>query len=179
MKSRLSQVKNLFLLGNNDLPKVSIYTFIIKTKLGKILHPNFVCSLLSDLFGIQSRAGCQCSSMYGQKVLGIDLKLSREYKEALMNGQELLRMGYTRVNFNYFMTPEDTEYILQAIEFICQYGWMFLPHYKFDQDLGYWINRDEVEQKQRSWLGEIDYSSGKMSYLSSRDEKQRGQFPFF
>lgn len=81
--------------------------------------------------------------MYGQKVLGIDLKLSREYKEALMNGQELLRMGYTRVNFNYFMTPEDTEYILQAIEFICQYGWMFLPHYKFDQDLGYWINRED------------------------------------
>ena len=83
-----------------------------------------------------------------------------------MNGQELLRMGFTRVNFNYFMTEEDICYLLDAIEFVCEFGWMFLPHYKFDQDLGVWINRDEVEQKQRSWLGEIDYSGGSMKYGS-------------
>lgn len=74
---RLSGIKNLFVLGNNKLPKVAIYTFIIKSKKGKLLHPNFVTSLLNDLFGIQSRAGCQCSSMYGQKILGIDLDMSR------------------------------------------------------------------------------------------------------
>lgn len=67
-------------------------------------------------------------------------------------------MGFTRVNFNYFLTDEDVDYILDAIEFVCLYGWMFLPHYKFDQDIGDWVNRDESEQKQRSWLGEIDYS---------------------
>ena len=65
-------------------------------------------------------------------MLGIDLKLSREYKEALMSGQELLRMGFSRVNFNYFMTEEEVYYLLYAIEFICNYGWMLLPHYKFD-----------------------------------------------
>lgn len=99
------------------------------------------------MFGIQSRAGCQCSAMYGQKILGIDLKLSREYKEALMNGQELLRMGFTRVNFSYFFPDEMIQYIIDAIEFIAKYGWMMLPHYKFDQDVGNWINRDEYEQK--------------------------------
>jgi len=56
--------------------------------------------------------------MYGQKLLGIDLKLSREFKEALMSGQELLRMGFTRVNFNYFLTDEDVNYIVDAIEFV-------------------------------------------------------------
>ena len=56
---------------------------------------------------------------------------------------------------------------------------MFLPHYKFDIDLGTWINRDEHEQKQRSWIGEIDYSQGKMNYLSSSDKKLRGEFPFY
>lgn len=40
--------------------------------------------------------------MYGQKILGIDLALSRRYKEALYEGHELLRMGYTRFNLNYF-----------------------------------------------------------------------------
>jgi len=37
---------------------------------------------------------------------------------------------------------------------------MLLPNYKFDVDLGIWVSRDEKEQKQRVWLGEIDYSSG-------------------
>lgn len=36
-----------------------------------------------------------------------------------------------------------------------------------------------MESKQRSWLGEIDYSSGEMTYLSSKDEQLRGSFPFF
>jgi selenocysteine lyase/cysteine desulfurase len=75
-----------------------------------------------------------CSAIYGQKILGIDLKLSREYKEALMNGQELLRMGFSRINFNYYISEEEIDYILDAIEFICDYGWLFLPHYKFDID---------------------------------------------
>jgi hypothetical protein len=41
-------------------------------------------------------------------------------------------MGYTRVNFSFFLTDQDIEYVIEAIEFISEYGWMFLPHYKFD-----------------------------------------------
>ena len=81
--------------------------------------------------------------MYGQKILGIDLALSRRYKEALFDGHELLRMGYSRFNLNYFMTDDEVDYILSAIEFVCQYGWMFLPNYKFDVDLGIWVHRLE------------------------------------
>ena len=78
----------------------------------KFLNPAFVVSLLNDLFGIQSRSGCLCASMFGQKMLGIDLKLSGEYKEALFDGNELLRLGYTRINLNYFIPDEEIEYIL-------------------------------------------------------------------
>lgn len=159
---RLSNIDNLYLLGNNRLPKVAIFSFIVKTRYGKILHPFFVTSLMNDLFGIQTRSGCSCAAMYGQKILGIDLTLSRRYKEALYEGHELLRMGYTRLNFNYFMSEEDIEYVLSAIEFVCKYGWMFLPSYKFDVDLGIWVHRTEQEQQTRVWLGEIDYSTGSM-----------------
>jgi selenocysteine lyase/cysteine desulfurase len=62
---RLLKLENLFLLGNNNLPKVSIFSFVIKSKKGKILHSNFVTQLLNDIFGIQSRAGCMCSAIYG------------------------------------------------------------------------------------------------------------------
>jgi len=41
--------------------------------------------------------------MYGQKILGIDLKLSREFKEALFDGNEILRVGFVRINLNYFI----------------------------------------------------------------------------
>lgn len=96
-----------------------------------------------------------------------------------MSGNELLRIGFTRVNFNYFITDSEVEYICNAIKFIAEFGWMLLPHYKFNQDDGVWVNRDEQEQKQRSWLGEIDYSSGSMQYLKSTDPGLRGEFPFF
>lgn len=84
--------------------------------------------------------------MYGQELLGLDVKYSREMKDALMNGNELMRIGFTRMNFNFFMHPDEMEYALDAIEFVANYGWMLLPHYKFDIDLGIWINRDEHEQ---------------------------------
>ena len=100
-------------------------------------------------------------------------------KDALMNGIELMRIGFIRINFNYFANEDETDYILNALEFICKHGWMLLPHYKFDIDTGVWINRDESEIKLRSWLGEIDYSSGSMQYLKSTDENLRGKFPFF
>ena len=102
--------------------------------------------------------------MYGQKMLGIDLTLSREYKQALFDGNEVLRLGYTRINLNYFLPAEELEYVLKSIEFIAEYGWMFLPHYQFEPETGIWVNREEKESRVRSWLGQIDYSSGAMSY---------------
>lgn len=39
---RLLKVPNLVLMGNNKLPKVPIFAFVIRTFNGKILHPNFV-----------------------------------------------------------------------------------------------------------------------------------------
>jgi selenocysteine lyase/cysteine desulfurase len=69
--SRLKPLLNskLFLLGNNnDLPKVGIYSFLIRARVNggwKFLNPPFVVSLLNDLFGLQTRSGCLCAGMYG------------------------------------------------------------------------------------------------------------------
>jgi len=142
---RLNSIPNLVLLGNNNLPKVSIYTFLIKSRFGKILHFNFITSILNDLFGIQTRSGCICSAVWGQKILGIDLALSRRYKEVLFEGHELMRMGFTRFNLPYFASMEEIDYIIDCIEFVANLGWMFLPNYKFDVDLGIWVSRDEKE----------------------------------
>lgn len=131
------------------------------------MPPQFVVSLLNDLFGLQTRAGCQCAALFGQKILGVDLKLSREFKEALFDGQEVLRVGFTRFNLNYFLNDEEVEYILNAIEFVTKYGWLLFPHYQFEAETGYWVNREEKEVRVRSWLGAIDYSHGQMLYPTS------------
>ena len=91
--------------------------------------------------------------MFGQKVLGLDLKLSREFKEALFDGNEVLRVGFARVNLNFFLDDTEIDYILSAIEFVAKYGWMFLPHYQFESETGIWINREEKESRTRTWLG--------------------------
>ena len=63
----------------------------------------------------------------------------------MFEGNEVLRVGYTRLSFNFLYTDEDVDYVINAIEFIASYGWMFLPHYQFDLDSGIWVNRDEKE----------------------------------
>lgn len=62
------------------------------------------------------------------------------------------------------MNDEDVDYIIKAIAFISDYGWMFLPHYQFEPETGFWVNRNEKEIRVRSWLGKIDYSYGNMLY---------------
>jgi hypothetical protein len=44
----------------------------------------------------------------------------------------MFRIGFTRINFSWFFNDEDIEYIMSAIEFVCKFGYMFLPHYRFD-----------------------------------------------
>lgn len=165
---RFAKNNKLFLLSNNNgLPKVGIFSFLIKVKVGsgwKFLNPPFVVSLLNDLFGLQTRSGCLCAGMYGQKLLGINLALSREFKEALFDGNEVLRVGFIRLNLNYFIDEAELEYILSALDFVSNYAWMFLPHYQFEGDTGIWVNREEKESRVRVWLGQIDYSHGKMDY---------------
>ena len=52
---------NLIILGGDAVATsaVPILSFLVRSG-PAYLHYNFVCQLLNDLFGIQSRGGCQC-----------------------------------------------------------------------------------------------------------------------
>jgi selenocysteine lyase/cysteine desulfurase len=54
--------------GTRRLPIVSF--MIRRSRGGRYLHYNYVCALLNDLFGIQSRGGCACAGPYGLALLG-------------------------------------------------------------------------------------------------------------
>ncbi len=67
-KKRLkADCPNLVLLGNPDLPRLPVVSFVVRNpKSGLLLHYNFVCAVLNDLFGLQARGGCACAGPYAQ-----------------------------------------------------------------------------------------------------------------
>jgi hypothetical protein len=104
----------------------------------RYLHHNFVVTLLNDLFGIQTRGGCSCAGPYGHRLLGIDLVHSQAYEREILRGCEGIKPGWTRINFNYFISMRVFEFLLDAIEFVAEHGWRFLPLYRFVPESGLW-----------------------------------------
>ena len=61
VKEHLGSVKNLILLGNRDLSRLPVLSFVIThPETGLFLHYNFVCAILNDLFGIQVKYCIYC-----------------------------------------------------------------------------------------------------------------------
>ena len=167
-----SRAPNLVLLGSKeeqatDDGHLPILSFLIRCG-DRFLHYNFVCALLNDLFGIQSRGGCQCAGPYSQRLLGLTTApssgigggavpsaVNRQVEAALLDKAELLRPGYSRLSLPYCMSPKCKEYILSALEFVATHGWRFLVYYRCSQRTGEWRHHTRVGRplgKDRAWL---------------------------
>lgn len=153
---------NIEVLGNHDADRLSIVSFIVRYG-ERYLHHNFVVAVLNDLFGIQSRGGCSCAGPYGHRLLGIDLERSHEFEREITRGCEGIKPGWVRVNFNYFISDQVVEFILDAVHFVANEGWRLLPHYRFDPETALWRHRTPLVEPPLS-LDDIDYSSGSMEY---------------
>ena len=153
---------NIEILGNHDADRLSIVSFIVRYG-ERYLHHNFVVAVLNDLFGIQSRGGCSCAGPYGHRLLGIDLERSHEFEREITRGCEGIKPGWVRVNFNYFISDQVVDFILDAVHFVADQGWRLLPHYRFDPETALWRHRRPLAEPPLS-LHDIDYSQGAMDY---------------
>lgn len=139
---------NLRILGNPDADRLSIVSFLVRAPqhLGenRYLHHNFVVALLNDLFGIQARGGCSCAGPYGHRLLGIDADTSARFEAEISAGCEVIKPGWVRVNFNYFIPDEEFDYLVEAVHLVAEAGWRLLPLYRFDAATGGWRHRDGV-----------------------------------
>ncbi|ETI36476.1 hypothetical protein F441_17267 [Phytophthora nicotianae CJ01A1] len=133
----LGKNENIILLGHDNVDQLPIFSFLVRFG-DRFLHHNFVCALLNDLFGIQARGGCQCAGPFGARLLG----LSREHITALgyavVAKDEVLKPGVARMSFPYFADEGEVEYILDAVNFVADHGWKFLPKYEYDPHNGAW-----------------------------------------
>ncbi|CAL2257362.1 unnamed protein product [Prunus armeniaca] len=133
--------------GGGEGPKEGIYMWReTGNGKGKPLHGAFVAALLNDLFGIQSRGGCACAGPYGHNLLKIDDTLSHYYRSAILKGYLGVKPGWTRISFPYYISNDEFEFILTALEFIAIYGQRFLPLYHFNLRSGSWTFKKKAHQ---------------------------------
>ncbi len=162
--ARWEQHPSIQILGNREAFRLSIVSFVVKHG-GRYLHHNYVASLLNDLFGIQARAGCSCAGPYGHRLLHIDLERSHEFEREILRGCEGIKPGWVRVNFNYFVTDEIADFILEAVELVARDGWKLLPEYGFEPSTGRWLHHRGCP-KPPMRLTDLSYRTGKLEYRS-------------
>jgi selenocysteine lyase/cysteine desulfurase len=170
-----SKNANIAILGNREAWRLSIVSFIVRHRRA-YLHHNFVVALLNDLFGIQSRGGCGCAGPYGHRLLGIDIDTSKEFEREIVRGCEGIKPGWVRVNFNYFLSETQFQFIIDAIQLIANDGWKLLPHYAFDPDTGEWRHRGH-NPKTVMRLDDISYRAGKLEYRSRHSTEPEWALP--
>lgn len=134
------------ILGNPDpARRVGIVSLNIRDPKQQYLHPRLITTLLNDLFGIQSRAGCSCAGPYGHQLLGIDDQKAEEYRSWISRGYHGVKPGWCRVGFHYVFDDDEVEYLLRCVEFVAEHGYRFVHFYRFDARSGGWQHRDWQE----------------------------------
>ncbi len=135
-----SQNPNIEMMGNLDAERLSIVSFVVKHD-GRALHHNYVVALLNDLFGIQARGGCSCAGPYGHRLLSIDDDTSGRISSAVGEGCEVIKPGWVRVNFNYFIDEEEFQFLVDAVDLVASKGWRLLNDYQYEAATAVWRHK--------------------------------------
>ncbi|KAK6626395.1 hypothetical protein RUM43_006706 [Polyplax serrata] len=170
----LAHVKNIpefLLLGNSShcLKRLPFFSFIVRHPRGMFLHHNFVCSVLSDVFGIQVRGSCADAGSHALDFMGIDINLAEEYDRVLLScgdesrtELEILRPGFCRISLPFCISDAELGFILEALKMVATEGWKLLPQYTLKSSTGEWKHHSNSIFKDRKWLGSLKYVEGKL-----------------
>ncbi|EDQ86077.1 uncharacterized protein MONBRDRAFT_28535 [Monosiga brevicollis MX1] len=148
----------MVLLGPDTEEKLTVSSFLLRCA-GKMLHYNFVVSLLNDIFGIQTRGGCSCAGPYVTKLLQPTDDMTNWMHHEARKGHFGAKLGWTRLNFPYFFTDEQADYVSKAVALVAVHGWRMLKHYNFDVVTGFWTHKDFTPAPRQSLLNLFNESS--------------------
>ncbi|MVN88827.1 aminotransferase class V-fold PLP-dependent enzyme [Deinococcus sp. HMF7620] len=164
--ARLRPNPRLRLLGNLDAPRLAFLSFLTFTSSGGQLHPRLVVRLLNDLFGIQARGGCACAGPYGHALLRVDDQTSERYFQCALNHVDGVKPGWTRLNLAPWATDEEVAFLLDAVEFVAEYGERFVALYDFDWMSGAWTHPADTApldlfgaERPRQEAGSVPYAA--------------------
>jgi hypothetical protein len=154
------------ILGSTTLPRLSIVSLGLRHARG-MLHPHFVVAVLNDLFGIQARGGCFCAGPYLQRLHDLDDGLVGAMETEVLRGAEGIKLGWFRVNFNYFVSDRVVDYVIDAVHLVADQGEKLLPLYRFDPFTGLWHHRDGRARPPVS-LFDVSYGGAAMEFGAAR-----------
>ncbi len=147
IQKELSKIKNLVLMDalhseDEKYVKLPVFSFLIKCGV-RFLHYNYVCAILNDLFGIQSRGGCQCAGPFAQYLLGLHGQVNKAVEECLDDSKaEILRPGFSRLSLPTLGTTKAIEdYVIKAIDWVARNGWKLMHLYQYNQRTGVWRHK--------------------------------------
>ena len=64
-----------------------------------------------------------------------------EYRNWISRGYHGVKPGWCRVGFHYVFDEPEVQYLIDCIEFVAEYGHLFVHQYRFDARGGGWEHR--------------------------------------
>jgi selenocysteine lyase/cysteine desulfurase len=125
-------VEQIELLGCRAAPRLPIFSFRVRDGNGGYVHQQLVTRMLSDRFGIQARGGCACAGPYVHRLLSIDATESERMRQAILDGEEMKKPGFTRLNFSVLLPDDKVKFILDAVSELARDAGRFEARYDVD-----------------------------------------------
>jgi len=120
------------LLGSLTAERLPIFSFRVRNGRGGFVHQQLITRMLSDRFGIQARGGCACAGPYVHDLLDIGADQSAHMRQAILEGREIEKPGFTRLNFSVLLTDAKADFILESVLTLAADATAFEHHYGFD-----------------------------------------------
>lgn len=125
---KLSKVENLHILADNIKDRLAVFSFYIQD-----CHFNLAVKLLNDRFGIQVRGGCSCAGTYGHYLLQVTNEKSKSITDLIDLGDNSFKPGWIRMSLHPTMTDAEVEFIIDAIEQLCQHHQEWVDDYDYSK----------------------------------------------
>lgn len=131
----LEKIEGISILAPYHRERQGIISFATKDK---DIRYNLMATVLSDYFGIQSRAGCSCAGTYGHVLFGIDRLQSKKITDRIEQGDHSSKPGWVRFSLHPTMSDEELSTVIGAIEYIMAEKERFKAEYSYDRSRNAW-----------------------------------------
>jgi selenocysteine lyase/cysteine desulfurase len=125
-------VQQIQLLGSVSMARLPIFSFRIRDGKGGYVHHQLITRMLSDRFGIQARGGCACAGPYVHRLLSIDPDTSERIRQSILNGDEIEKPGFTRLNLSVLLSDNNVRFILDSVSQLARDAAAYSALYTFD-----------------------------------------------
>lgn len=122
----------LELLGSLTADRLPVFSFRVRNGRGGFVHQQLVTRMLSDRFGIQARGGCACAGPYVHRLLDIGEEQSLLMRQAILDGREIEKPGFVRLNFSALLSDAKADFILASVLELASDAAEFEGLYDFD-----------------------------------------------